>query len=136
MTIGYYTSHPGGGYQPPKTDKPKAQNPPKGSGVPNTAEVETLKELTELLKNNPYGFYTIKTTTTVKPSDIELKIRKEVMEALDQIMSYDWFNMDSTLVRAKFIKIFWVEYPRIYAWLLCFASPKMKPFLNFCVKTQ
>ena len=34
-TIGHYASHPGGGYQPPKSDKPKAQNPP-GSGAHET----------------------------------------------------------------------------------------------------
>ena len=93
-TIGHYAFHPGSGYQPPKTDKPKAQNPPKGSGVPITADAEVLKELTELLKNNPDGFYTVKTITTPYPSDIELRIRKEVMDAVDNI----WHEMESIII--------------------------------------
>ena len=61
-----------------------------------------IKAALEEASKHP-GFYSV---TYYEPivSDIELKIRREVMEALDQIMSYDWFNMDSTLVRAKFIK--------------------------------
>jgi hypothetical protein len=72
------------GYQPPKTDKPKAQYPPKGSGVPITADAEALKVLTELLKNNPDGFYTIETITTLKPSDLELRIRKDVLDIVNK----------------------------------------------------
>jgi hypothetical protein len=61
-----------------------------------------LKALLEEASKHP-GFYSV---TYHEPivSDVELKIREEVMEALNEIMSYDWFNMDSTLVRAKLIK--------------------------------
>lgn len=84
-TVGHYAFHPGSGYQPPKTDKPKAQNPPKSSGVSETPGAEALQELTELLKNNPDGFYTVKTLTTPYPSDIELRIRKEVMDNIKKL---------------------------------------------------
>ena len=85
-TIGHYASHPGGGYQPTKTDKPKAQNPPTGSGVPVNPDPEILKELMDMLKNKKDSeFYTITHATPVAmPSDIELKIRKDVMARINK----------------------------------------------------
>lgn len=59
--IGHYASHPGGGYQPPKSDKPKAQNPP-GSGAHETPPPPS----------------------SGNPSDLELKIRKEVMARINK----------------------------------------------------
>ena len=82
ITVGHYASHKNtGGYQPSKSDKTKTLNPPKCGGV------ESFQE-----------------QRSAQPSDIELRIRKEVMVALDQIMSYEWFNLDSTITRARLIK--------------------------------
>ena len=71
--IGHYASHPGGGYQPPKSDKPKAQNPP-GSGAHETPPPPS----------------------SGNPSDLELKIRREVMDAIETIILEDAVEGNTT----------------------------------------
>lgn len=78
--IGHYASHPGGGYQPPKSDKPKAQNPP-GSGAHETPPPPS----------------------SGNPSDLELKIRKEVMDALGKLEA-ELFKMQ-TIENVKYMEI-------------------------------
>lgn len=65
LTIGHYASHRNtGGYQPTKSDRPKALNPPKCGGI------ESLPG-----------------QMNTQPSELELRIRKEVMVAIDTIES-------------------------------------------------
>ena len=88
-TIGHYGFHPGGGYQPPETNKKKCQFPPESSGLIITHNVKTFDELTELLGNvSDNGSHNITTTIPIV-TELELKIRKEVMDAVDEILTFE-----------------------------------------------
>lgn len=64
LTIGHYASHKNtGGYQPPKSDRPKTINPPKCGGVESFPE-----------------------QMSAQPSDIEFRIRKEVHKNIEILM--------------------------------------------------
>ena len=84
-TIGHYGFHPGGGYQPIKTNKIEFKEPPTGSGVIMTHDVKRREELWEMLGDvNDNGFYNITTTIPIV-TELELKIRKDVMDAVDEM---------------------------------------------------
>ena len=87
-TIGHYASHPGGGYQPTKTDKPKAQNPPESSGIHYSCWRcgKAVPLLSSTIKDDR-GAYICKSCLLQKDvSELELRIRKEVLDAVN-IMS-------------------------------------------------
>lgn len=79
LTIGHYASHKTTrGYTPPKTDGPKTQFPPKSGSV------ETPPKTNLLITDEDV----IKAISDMKhhPSELELRIRREVMDTLDELL--------------------------------------------------
>ena len=75
LTIGHYASHRNtGDYQPTKSDRPKALNPPKCGGI--------------TLPPPPEFFHNISLPISVT-SELELRIRKEVLDDVNKMIEYE-----------------------------------------------
>lgn len=91
LTIGHYASHRNtGGYQPLKTDIPKAQFPPKSSGL--RPPINSLITDEDMWPNPPDtippGYYCLP-EKDLQPTDLELRIRKDVMDAMEELKSFE-----------------------------------------------
>lgn len=75
LTIGHYASHRNtGGYPPTKSNGPKTLNSPKCGGI--------------TLPPPPEFFHNISLPISVT-SELELRIRKEVMVAMEELKSFE-----------------------------------------------
>ena len=101
-TIKHYGFHPGGGYQPPETNKKKCQFPPESSGwhTPNKPKLTICPtcgithDNTETHNCEDYPvkrFPAVQFSSGTHPSELERKIREDVMKILGEIChSYEY----------------------------------------------